>query len=355
MMELSKETEALVKQANKIYLENFPATTWFERGMFYSWGCAIQDCAFCYMATQPKDKNIKETKRSVASILAEFLLARELGWEIGFFTGGIGIFHPDEAEVFLKRITEVFQQKIWISFGALPKSLLERYKPYLEGVVGSTETINPHLHAKICPSKPLAPYEKMFLAAHELGMKKAMTLILGLGETKEDFLLLKDFIVKYHIDKIHVYGLKPRQGTPFADAPIPSADWQAWWIAQLRITFPTLIIQCGIWEDRLDRVSLLLCSGANAVSNFRATKLFGTALAHELEHQAALGARSFQGTLTVLPSLDWDAKVDALALEEELKVKIKEKLQLYLATMKHNCATDWKEESLQEPISIRTE
>jgi len=351
IMELTVETEQLIKQAELIYKQNFPLTTCFERGMFYSWGCGIQDCAFCYMSTQPKDKNPKETKRSKESILAEFLLARELGWHIGFFTGGIGVFHPDEVEEFLKLITQVFGQKIWISLGALPKPLLIRYQPYLEGVVGSTETINLELHKIICPSKPLEPYQKMFLAAKELNMQTAMTLILGMGETKEDLELLKEFIRVHSISKIHIYGLKPREGTPLGNAPIPTADWQAWWIASLRIAFPTLIIQCGIWEDRLERVSLLLRAGANAVSNFRATKLFGTPLAHELEHQAVLAGRQFEGTLTVLPDIDWDAKVTALNIDDQLKERIKEKIKQYLEVMQKNVNNSHSE---KEVISIRS-
>jgi len=46
----------LIEQADRIYKENFPAETAFERAVFFSWGCTIGDCTFCYMSTQPKDK-----------------------------------------------------------------------------------------------------------------------------------------------------------------------------------------------------------------------------------------------------------------------------------------------------------
>ncbi len=50
------EVNQLVEKADKIFKENFSPETCFERGIFFSWGCAIGDCAFCYMSTQPKDK-----------------------------------------------------------------------------------------------------------------------------------------------------------------------------------------------------------------------------------------------------------------------------------------------------------
>ena len=328
----------LMTKAEEIYNQNFPLVTSFERAIFYSWGCNIGDCAFCYMSAQPKEKNPKETKRSKASILAELILARKLGWDIGFVTGGIGVYNANEFEDILKLINEVFKEKVWISLGALPKSQLERYLPYIKGVVGSTETINPELHKIICPSKPLEPYKKMFTSAKEMNLARAMTMILGMGETREDFTSLEEFIKEFEINKIHIYTLKPRKGTPLEHGKVPSKEEQAWWIAQLRIHFPPLDIQCGVWDDRLDRVSFLLKAGANNISNFKATTLFGTKYAEELEHQVKLAGREFKGTLTKFPEdIDWIAQVDGLNVSVELKTRIKEKLfKEYLPRMQRN-------------------
>src|SRR3989338_8763386 len=271
--EQRKELPALMQKADQLFKEHFPKETCFERAIFFSWGCIIGDCTFCYMSTQPKEKALQESRRGTASILAEFILAKELGWDIGFFTGGIGVLKPDELELFLKSAVEITQDKIWLSVGPLPKSLLIKYQPYLKGVVGSTETINPILHKQVCPSKPLPPYERMFESAKELGLNRAMTFIVGMGEVPSDLELLKAFIRKHKIHKIHVYGLIPQKGTPFEYAEIPSQEEQAWWIAQLRVTFPTLDIQCGVWEDRVDRIPFLLTAGANSISKFQAIKL----------------------------------------------------------------------------------
>lgn len=325
--------KVLVEEAGKVFDRNFLPETCFERAIFFSWGCTIGDCTFCYMSTQPAGKAPRETRRSIESILAEFILAKNLGWEIGFFTGGIGVFKPEEIKYLLKSAVEITNEKIWLSVGPLPKALLQKYLPYIKGVVGSTETVNPELHKQVCPSKPLEPYEKMFEAAKELGLQKAMTFIVGLGESRDDFLLLADFIKKYHLDKIHVYGLIPQKGTMFEGSSIPTEEEQAWWIAKLRINFPELDIQCGVWEDRLERVSLLLKAGANSISKFKAVKLFGSGLAREIERQSESAGRKFNGTLIKLPEIEWDAEVEKLSFDEGLKQKIKFKLNQYLRGM----------------------
>lgn len=323
----------LIQKAERIYNENFPPTTLFERAVFFSWGCTIGDCTFCYMSTQPADKPPRETKRSPESILAEFILAKHLGWDIGFFTGGIGVLKPDELEFLLKAAMEITGGKIWLSVGAVPTQLLLRYLPYIKGVVGSTETINPELHRKICPSKPLAPYEKMFEVAKELKLQRAMTFIVGMGETHDDFILLQNFITKYGICKIHIYGLIPTKGTMFEHALPPTAEEQAWWIAQLRIAFPRLDIQCGIWEDRTEYLPILLRAGANSISKFQAIKLFGSPQARDIEAQVTKAGRHFVGTLTNLPRVDWMQEVEKLSCEDVLKEKIKVKLKEYVGKM----------------------
>ena len=329
----------LIEKARQIYQKNFPAVTSFERAVFFSWGCTIGDCTFCYMSTQPAGKKPTETKRSNGSMLAEFILAKHLGWDIGFFTGGIGVLKPDELEFLLKAIYQITEQKIWLSVGPVPRILLQRYQPYIRGVVGSTETINPILHKQVCPSKPLAPYERMFEVAKELGLERAMTFIVGLGETKEDLPLLIDFIQKYDIGKIHIYSLIPEKGTAYEHATIPTVEDHAWWIAQLRIQFPKLNIQAGIWEDRVDRVAFLLNAGANSISKFKGLKLFGTAVAQKIEEQAQLAGRMFQGTLTELPQVDWDRKVDAFTMENELKENIRFALHRYIKGMEKNLSS----------------
>ncbi len=335
-MNISPETQQLIEQANTIYKQNFPPTTCFERAIFFSWWCGINDCGFCYMSALPKEKTVKETAiRHEASILAETWLCKKLGWEFGFFSGGINAFNTDKIEDMLKKINIVYGEKVWINIGPVPKTILQQYAPYIKGVVGSIETVNEEVHKKACPSKPALPYFRMFDAAHELGLQNSMTFIVGLGETRVDFPLLVDTIRKYHISKIHFYGLVPHEGTLYANTPAPSAEYQAWWIAKTRIAFPTIDIQCGIWSDRVERISLLLQAGANSISKFQAIKLFATAHAKAIEEQAHLAGRTFRGSLTTVPFMDLN-EIDAFGFDAVLTSQIKKKALQYMKIMKRN-------------------
>ncbi len=335
-MQLSKETEQLITEANNIYLQNFPATTCFERAIFFSWWCGINDCGFCYMSALPKGKVSKEESiRHESSILAETWLCKKLGWEFGFFSGGINAFTVDKVTDMLRKINIIHGKKAWINIGAVPKPVLEKYTPYIKGVVGSLETVNEEVHKKACPNKPALPYYRMFEHAHAIGLQNSMTFIVGLGETHANFPKLVETIKKYYISKIHFYGLVPHEGTQYANANPPTADEQAWWIAQTRIAFPNLDIQCGIWSDRTERISVLLRAGANSISKFQAIKLFATTPAYEIEEQAALGGRKFLGSLTLLPELDM-SEIDTFGFDSILTQQIKKKVQQYLKLMRRN-------------------
>lgn len=304
----------------------------FERAIFFSWHCDIRDCKFCYMSTQPENKG-KIARRSTESLLAEVLITKRLGWDFGFFSGGMGAFDQVEFFELLKKVYSVYGEKIWINVGPLEKERLLEYEPYIKGVVGSIETVNKQLHDKICPSKPVQPYLDMFLDARELGLDNAVTIILGLGESIDDFRELRGLITDYNISKIHFYSLNPHKGTIFEGKEGPSAEYQAEWIKKTREAFPDIDIQCGIWGDRADRVGLLLKAGANSISKFPALKAFGTEAAKEIERQAELAGFEFKGSLTRLPDIDWDGEVDKLGLDDGLKEMVKVKLRQYIRQM----------------------
>lgn len=330
--------DELIKKANKVFKEHFPNTTWFERALFFSWSCAIKDCTFCYMSTQEKKNQRDDDKaiRSRESLYAETILCKMLGWKIGFFTGGINAYKHEDLLEIIKVIKEITKEKVWISLGAIPESYLKKYEPYIEGVVGSIETVNKSLHKKVCPSKPIEPYVRMFKHANNLGIKTAMTIILGLGETKEDFEALEEFIRENKIVKIHIYALNPIKGTVFEKTPTPTNEYHAWYVAKTRIAFPNIDMQIGIWTDKIDRVSLLLRAGTNSISKFPITRQFGKEKAKMIEEQAKLGGREFLGTLTKLPNVNWDAEVEKLSLSSDVKEKVKVKLQQYLKRMAKN-------------------
>ncbi|MFH1440242.1 MAG: radical SAM protein [Candidatus Woesearchaeota archaeon] len=347
------ELPELMEQANKVYLTNFPNTTNFERAVFFSWGCKLKDCKFCYMSIQPiNEANTEDSinsdkikRRTTESLMAETLIIKKLGWDFGFLSGGMGAYTTDCFLDLVKKIYIVLGEKIWINVGPLKKDELIQLQPYIKGVVGSIETVNKNVHDFVCPSKPVEPYLEMFEYATEFRLKKAITIILGLGETEDDFPELKDLIQKYSIEKIHFYGLNPHKGTVFEVFKAPSRHYQAWWISKTRIAFPKIDIQMGIWEDREYRVAYLLNAGANSISKYPALKLFGTANALELEEQCKIANRKLISTLTKLPDIDWNKEVDGLDLDKELKEKIKTKLHLYLNKIMTNVKTGGKIET----------
>ena len=300
----------LMHQAKQIYLENFPNETCFERAIFFSWGCSIRDCQYCYMSTQPKqNKKGKPAVRSIESMLAEVILCKKLGWKLGFFSGGTGMYKTDDFAEMLRKICLAYGEKIWLNAGALSKEDLKKFLPYIKGVVGSIETVNNEVHKKVCPSKPVEPYLKMFSEAEKLGLKRAVTIIIGLGETIEDYPELKKIISEYGIEKIHFYGLNPQKGTMFENSLPPPKEYQAEWIARTRIDFPKIDIQFGIWKNRTDRISFLLDAGANSISKFPALKEFGKKSAVEIEVQAKAAGRKLTSTLTKLPIASPNTKI----------------------------------------------
>lgn len=318
----------IITKAQTVFRKNFSSVTRFERAIFFSWYCGIGDCAYCYMSSQ---KHAKSARRSTESILAEVLLCKMLGWELGFVSGGHDAYTQIEFEALLKNIVAVHGQKVWVNVGALKKEELIRYQPYIKGVVGSIETVNPALHARVCPSKPVKPFERMFDAAGELGLQKAMTIIIGLGETINDFPLLEAFIKRHRISKVHLYSLNPQKGTVFENAQPPEPHYHAEWIARTRIAFPQIDIQAGIWLDRVGSVSLLLKAGANSISKFPAIRYFGSDYAKEIEQQAMVAGRAFRGTLTRLPAVDMHMPED---IDPHLKIRAEKKLSRYVATMR---------------------
>ena len=197
----------------------------FERAIFISWYCSLGDCTYCYMSTQ---KNLisdpNKAKRSSASILAEAYLCRKLGWKVGNLAAGYGSYTQESILDLVKKVHEISGQKIWLNIGVLPEKIIEALSPYLEGVFGAVETVNLDIHKKVSPNKPIEPIENMFKICEKYNLKKAMTFIVGLGETIEDFEKLKDFIVKNKIDKIVFYALNPIKGSVFEDSKGPSID-----------------------------------------------------------------------------------------------------------------------------------
>lgn len=319
------QLKQLFQQASEIYSQNFKPVAWFGRCIFLSWYCDVGTCRFCYRSTiKSRIKHAKQARRSISSIAVEALLAKHLNWRIEFLTGGYKTFPLKEIVNIAKLVSQIYGKKIWLNMGALKQEELEQFKQYIEGVVASIETIDQNLHDKICPNKPIKPYIEMLNNAN--GLKKSITIVIGLGEKPEDIKKLHTFIKQHSLDRITFYALKPIKGTPYTKGP--ETEYYASWIAKTRIAFPKLEIIAGVTPKRVHEVALLLKAGANAITKFPATKLFNSERAEIFEQKVKEAGRKFTSTLTKLPAIDWKKEADKLNIPG-----LKEKLDQYLKRM----------------------
>ncbi|MFQ5620330.1 MAG: hypothetical protein ACE5FT_00630, partial [Candidatus Nanoarchaeia archaeon] len=215
-IKLSKETEKLLEEATAVYNANFYGRTWYGRCIFISWYCSL-DCTFCYRA-QPghKEKHPSESRRSMGSMLIEAMFCRLFNWRIEFITGGYGIMSEEDRLEIIKNISLVYGEKVWLNLGIMTPAQLDKVRPYVKGICSSMETLHPELHKKVCPKKPIAPYDKMFEEME--GFRKSIAVIVGLGE-EDDIQYLFDFVEKHKLDRVTIYALKPILGSPHKEAP----------------------------------------------------------------------------------------------------------------------------------------
>ena len=321
--------ETLLKQATEVYNQNFKPIAWYGRCIFISWYCDVGTCKFCYRSTQKsRIQHAKHAQRSMASLLSEIIIAKNLNWRIEFLTGGYKIYSLQELVNITKILSEAYGHKLWINLGTLTPEEIKEFKPYIEGITASIETTNPELHKNICPDKPIQPYKEMLNSLKDL--KKSITIVIGLGEQDKDVQSLHDFIKETKIDRITFYALKPIEGTPFKEGP--TTEHYIKWIAKTRIAFPKLEIIAGTTFRRSNEAELLMRAGANAITKFPATKKFNSKEAQSIEEQIKR-QRTFESSLTKLPNIDWNKEVDNLNISEELKIQTKEALKNYIKTM----------------------
>ncbi|MBU0457250.1 MAG: radical SAM protein [Nanoarchaeota archaeon] len=328
---LSEETKKLLKKSEKVYFENFDGKTWYGRCIFLSWYCSLGDCTFCFRSTQKhKIKHTEDSKRTMASVLLEALFCKMFNWRIEFLTGGYGIMPFTDLLEFTKNVSSVYGQKIWLNLGIISEEHLQRLQPYVKGICASMETLHPEIHKKTCPSKPIEHYDKMLyeLNKSKKRFKKSIAVIIGLGDKIEDKDYLFDFIDKHKLDRITLYALKPIAGTEFKKGP--DVEEYVQWIAHLRIRFPKLEIIAGTNLRRSEEAGYLMKAGANAVTKFPATKQFATKKAKLVEKLIVNEGRNFISNLSKLPEIDWNGEIDKLLIDEKYKVRMKEKLNLYL-------------------------
>jgi biotin synthase-like enzyme len=245
---------------------------------------------------KPKIKEPNEARRNVNSILAEAELCRRTNWKIEFLSGGYGSFSTPEIKNISQEIYRITGEPVWLNIGITKD--LEAYGEEIAGITGAVEVANPELHDKICPSKSLEDITEMLEVAGELGFQKAITIILGLGETPEDLKYLHELIEDVGIDRVTFYSLNPHKETVYENTPQPASLYYAGVVAATRIKFPKLQIITGTWIDNLANIGPLLLSGANGLTKFPLFKMFGTRYGKRVEKEVHWAGKELIGTFT---------------------------------------------------------
>lgn len=316
----------LIKKANEITLNQHGDLITLERAVFLSWWCDKGDCAFCYMSTQKnKIKDPAKARRNVYNIYAEAEMCKRLDWNIEFLSGGYESFTTTEIKEIAATIKNITGDGVWLNTGITDE--LDEFGSEIKGITGAVEVANPRIHEKVCPSKKLDDISNMLDVANDLGFKKAITIILGLGETLSDVDYIIDYIRDHKIDRVIFYSLNPHKETVYANSSQPASLYYAQVVAQVRLAFPDIEIICGTWIDNLANIGILILSGANGITKFPLFKMFGTKYGKRVEEEVKWAGRQLKGTFTDKDKLGPQNSEVNPELDKFIKRYIKESLK----------------------------
>ena len=316
----------LIRDANEITLKNHGDLITLERAVFLSWWCDKGDCAFCYMSTQKeKIKDPTKARRNVSNIYAEAEMCRRLDWNIEFLSGGYKSFTTQEIKDIATTIKDITGDGVWLNTGITDD--LDQYGSEIKGITGAVEVANPEIHNRVCPSKKLEDISNMLDVAGDLGFKKAITIILGLGETLDDVDYIIDYIRAHKIDRVIFYSLNPHKETVYANSSQPASLYYAQVVAQVRLAFPDIEIICGTWIDNLANIGILILSGANGITKFPLFKMFATKYGNRVEEEVKWAGRQLKGTFTDKSKLGPEHSEVSPDLDKFIKRYVKESLK----------------------------
>ncbi|MFT4313102.1 MAG: radical SAM protein [Candidatus Woesearchaeota archaeon] len=321
------ELQELLQTAQEIYQKEFDGSVWFERSIFTNWTCGIADCRYCYLSTKPKLD--KTAVRQKSSILAECIICRLMGWNIGYITGGLRVEKTEYMIELLKDMQTVLGYKPRMNYGPYSHKEIMQFKPHVSGLGCAIESFDEKLHEFICPSKPLPSLLRFLRDCQKVDVPNFITIILGIGERKEDIQDVIEKITEYNIDTVQLCFLKPQEKTVFTDIPPPNIEYMAWWCAKLRIAYPKLHIKIALVRDRIADFSLLLQAGANSFSRYFVFSDFASPFAHELEEACKRVNRKLQGNFTQMPEFSLREEVKVCQFSEELQEDIIKKAIRY--------------------------
>ena len=294
-----------LSKAFELTEKNFDSIN-IERAIFLSYHCDLRDCKFCYMSTIKTGP--RKGLRSIESIFAETFLVKMANWNVEFLSSGYGVYDTEKIADIVKGIASITGEPVWLNTGILEKEDLSIFEEELKGVTASIETFSEDLFCEICPSKSWDKLMNFLDIADEFGYKKGLTIILGLGEKREDLDNLFEIINNYKVDRVTFYSLNPHKGTIFEDSVPPSSLYYLDFVSETRLNFPKLEIVTGIWSDRINLVGPLLLAGSNGITKFSWQKFYGTklgkSLTSEIREFEKISKRKFNGSMTDMSLLN---------------------------------------------------
>ena len=316
----------LIKDANELTLKRHGRLVTLERAVFLSWWCDKGDCAFCYMSTQKnKIKDPTKARRNINNIYAEAEMCKRLDWNIEFLSGGYESFTIQEIKEISSTIKDITGDGVWLNTGITNE--LSEFGSEIKGITGAVEVANPKIHNNVCPSKSLEDISDMLDTAGDLGFKKAITIILGLGEKLDDIEYVIDYIREHKIDRVIFYSLNPHKETIYENSSQPASLYYAEVVSKIRIAFPKIEIICGTWIDNLANIGILILSGANGITKFPLFKMFGTKYGKRVEEEIKWSGREIKGTFTDKTQLGSEKSEISPELDKFIKRYVKESLK----------------------------
>lgn len=299
----NKEVLELLAESDKITRKYHSTDVTLERAIFLSWYCEKGDCKFCYMSSQ-KDRidEPNKARRHVKGIYAEAELTKRMGWNIEFLSGGYGVYSTEEIQEISETIYDITDNPVWLNIGITDE--LDKYGEEIIGITGAVETANPEFHDEVCPSKSMDDIKSMLVNAEELGFKKAITIIIGLGEELDHLNDLFDLIEELDIDRIIFYSLNPHPDTEYNLTPQPASLYYASIVAAVRIRFPHIEIITGTWTDNLANIGVLLKAGSNGLTKFPLFKMYGNRYGRRVEEEVCWADRKLKGSFSDLSLLE---------------------------------------------------
>ena len=299
-----------LKKSNSITLKYHGDKITLERAIFLSWWCDKGDCNFCYLASKRhKIKDSTIARRRLSSILAEVEILNRIGWRVEFLSTGYGSHKINELHEIAQMVSHVTGQGVWLNVGVLTEKQLGLFNNEIEGIVASIETLDPNIRDRICPNKTIEDSIQSLSSGYKLGLKKAATIVLGLGEGPIHIENLLEFIQNMDLDRITVYSLNPQKGTPFSNTPQPASLYQAGIIALIRIRFPKLEIIGGTWIDQLPNIGPIILAGATAITKYPLFSMFGNRYGLKVEEEVKYANRTLLGTFSDIDILKGNKKL----------------------------------------------